>query len=79
MGLGGQRHNPAALPLVNTRFQFYRRLGGPQGRFGRVRKNSPPPGFDPLTFHAVASRSIDWVIPAHDVKALLLLLLLLLL
>jgi hypothetical protein len=27
----------------------HRRLGGPQGRSGRVRKISPPPGFDPRT------------------------------
>jgi hypothetical protein len=26
---------------------IYRRLGGPQGRSGRVRKISPPPGIDP--------------------------------
>jgi hypothetical protein len=26
---------------------LYRRLGGPQDRSGRVRKISPPPGFDP--------------------------------
>jgi hypothetical protein len=26
---------------------LYRRLGGPQGRSRRVRKISPPPGFDP--------------------------------
>ena len=28
---------------------IYRRLGGPQGRSGRVRKISPPTGFDPRT------------------------------
>ena len=30
-----------------TRYPLYRRLGGPQGRSGQVRKISPPPGFDP--------------------------------
>jgi hypothetical protein len=35
---------------------MYRRLGGPQGRFRRVRKFLPPPGFDPRTIQAVASR-----------------------
>ena len=35
----------------------YRRLGGPQGRSGQVRKISPPPGFDPRTVQPVASRS----------------------
>jgi hypothetical protein len=28
-----------------TRYPLYRRLGGPQGRSGQVRKVSPPPGF----------------------------------
>ena len=39
---GGQHHAPAALPPGKTRYPLYRRLGGPQGRSGRVRKNSPP-------------------------------------
>ena len=43
MGVGGQRHAPAALPPGKTRYRLYRRLGGPQGRSGRVRK-IPPPG-----------------------------------
>jgi hypothetical protein len=30
-------------------YPFYSWLGGFQGRSGRVRKNSPPPGFDPRT------------------------------
>ena len=44
MGLGGQRHTPTTLPPVRTRYPLYRRLGGPQGRSGRVRKISPPNG-----------------------------------
>jgi hypothetical protein len=40
--VGGQRHAPAALPPGNTRYLFYRRFGGPQGRFGRVQKISSP-------------------------------------
>jgi hypothetical protein len=36
-------------PGRETRYWFYRRLGGPQGRSGRVRKTTPPPGFDPRT------------------------------
>jgi len=35
---------------------MYRRLGGPQGRSGQVRKISPPPGFDPRTVQPVGSR-----------------------
>ena len=49
MGVAGQHHALGALPPGNTRYPFYRRLGGPQGRSERVRKISPPPGFDPQT------------------------------
>jgi len=55
-GVGGQRHAPAALPPGKTRYPSYRRLRGPQGRSERVRKISPPPGFDPRTVQPVASR-----------------------
>ena len=48
-GLGGQRHAPAALPPGKTRYPLYRRLCGPKGRSGRVRKISPPQEFDPQT------------------------------
>ena len=35
-GVSGQQHVPAALyPREKTRYPFYRRLGGPQGRSGR--------------------------------------------
>ena len=44
MGLGGQRHVPAALPPGKTRYPLYGRLGGPRGRSGLVRKFSPPTG-----------------------------------
>ena len=37
-----------------------RRLGGPQGRSDRVRKISPPPGFEPRTFQPVAYPYTDW-------------------
>jgi len=49
MGLGGQRHAPAALPPGKTRCLLYRRLGGAKGRSGHVRKISAPLGFDPRT------------------------------
>jgi len=58
-GVGGQRRAPATLPPGKTRYALYRRLGGPQGRSGQVRKISPPPGFDPRTVQPVASRYID--------------------
>jgi hypothetical protein len=56
MGVGGQRHAPAALPPGMTRYPLYRRLGRPQGRSGRVLKISPPQGFYPRTVQPVASR-----------------------
>jgi hypothetical protein len=59
MGVGGQRHAPAALPPGKTRYPLYRRLGGVQSRPGRVWKISPTPGFDPQTVQPVASRYTD--------------------
>ena len=54
------RRGPS-LPPGKTRYPLYRRLDGPQGRSGQVRKISPPPpGFDPCTVHPVASRYTDW-------------------
>ena len=58
MGVGCQRQAPAALPSEMNRYQSYKRLGGPQGRSGWVRKISPPLGFDPRPFQPVASRYI---------------------
>ena len=40
--VGGQRHTPTSLPPGKTRYPVYRRLDGPHGRSGRVRKISPP-------------------------------------
>jgi hypothetical protein len=45
---------PAALLSRKPRYPFYRNLGGPQGRSERVRKISPPSGFDPETVQPVA-------------------------
>jgi len=50
----------SSLPLGKTRYPLYRRLGGPQGRSGRVRKISPPPELDPRTVQPVASRYTDY-------------------
>jgi hypothetical protein len=66
MGVGGQRHAPAALPPVMTRYPLYMKLGRPQGRSGRMLKISPQPGFDPRTVKLVASRYTDWAIAAHS-------------
>jgi hypothetical protein len=53
MGVGGQRHAPAALPPGKTRYPLYSRLSGTRGRSQRVRKISPPPGFDPRTVQPI--------------------------
>jgi hypothetical protein len=63
-GEGGQRHALAGLPPGKTHYPLYRRLGGPHGRSGRVRKISPPPEFDPRIFQPVGSRYTDCAIPA---------------
>ena len=65
MGLGGQRHTPAALPPGKTRYPLYRRLCGPRGRSGLVRKIRLPRGFDPRNVQPVASRYTDRAIPAQ--------------
>jgi hypothetical protein len=38
------------------RYPLYRRLGGPQGRSGQVRKILPTPGFDPRNVQLVSKR-----------------------
>jgi len=47
-------------PEKKTWYPLYRRLGGPQGRSGQVRKISLPPGFGPRTVQPVASRYTDY-------------------
>jgi hypothetical protein len=65
-GMGWLAPRPGRFtPWKETRYQLYRRLGGPQGRSGRVRKISPPLGFDPRTVQPVAIRYTDWAIAAH--------------
>jgi hypothetical protein len=49
MGVGGQRHAPAALSPGITRYSLYRRLGRPQGRSGWVLKITHPPELDSRT------------------------------
>ena len=47
MGVGGQRHAPAALPPGKTRYQLHRRLGGLMTDLDWCGKSRLPPGFDP--------------------------------
>ena len=55
-GDGSASRSGRSLPPGKTRYPLYRRLGGPQGQSGQVRKISPPLGFDPRTVQPVASR-----------------------
>ena len=64
--MSGQRHSPATLSSGKTRYPLHMRLGGPQGRYGRVLKITPAPGIDPRTVQQVASRYTDWATPALD-------------
>ena len=64
MGVGGTRHAPGALPPRKSRYPLSRKLGGPHGWSGQVRKISPPPGIGPRTVQPVAIRYIDHAIPA---------------
>jgi hypothetical protein len=56
MGVGGQRHVLAALPLGKTWYPLYRSLGRPQGQSGWAQKISTPLGFDPWTIQPIAGR-----------------------
>jgi len=47
------------LPLGKTRYPFYKRLGGPQGRSGRA-ENLVPTGIRSRTVQSVVSRYTDW-------------------
>jgi len=47
------------LPPGKTRYPFYRRLGGPQGRSGRT-ENLVPTGIRSRTVQPVVSRYTDW-------------------
>jgi hypothetical protein len=61
MGVGGHPHASAALPPGKAQYPLYRGLGRLQGRSGRLRKISSPPGFDPRTAQPVASRYTDYL------------------
>ena len=60
MGVGCQHHASAAIPQGKNQYPLYRRLRGPQGQSGRVRKISPSPGLDPRTVQPAASRYTDF-------------------
>ena len=59
-GEGSASRPGRSLPPGKTRYPLYRRLGGPLGRSGQVRKISPLPEFDPRTVQPVASCYTDY-------------------
>ena len=69
MGVGSQRHAPAALPLGKTRYPLYRRLGGGgPGSVWTSAENLAPTGIRSPDRPAVASSYTDWAIPANKTK-----------
>ena len=63
-GVTGERHTLAARTPGMIRYPLYRRLDGPQGRSGRLRKISLPPGLEPQIVQPVASRYSEYAMPA---------------
>jgi hypothetical protein len=55
-GEGSASRPGRSLPPGKTQYPLYRRLVGPPGHSGQVRKISPPPGFNPQTVQLVASQ-----------------------
>ena len=67
MGVGGQRHAPAALPPGKTRYPLYRKEAGWAPRTVWTGAEKPlPPGFYLRTVQSVASRYTDCGIPTHN-------------
>jgi hypothetical protein len=60
-----------SLPPWKTRYPLYRRLDGPQGRSGQVRKISFPQGLDLRNVQLVASRYTDWATRPTKYKIIL--------
>jgi hypothetical protein len=67
-GEGSASSPNRSSPLGKTRYPLHRRLSGPQGQSGQVRKISPPPGFDPWTVRTIASRYTDYATQPTSVK-----------
>jgi hypothetical protein len=68
-GEGSASRPGRSLPLEKTWYPLYRRLGGPQGRSGQVRKTSPPPEFHHRIVQPVASRYTDYATHMNIVTA----------
>ena len=58
------------LPRVKTQYTFYRRLGGPQGRYGRA-ENLVPTGIQTRIFQPVAQSLYRLRYPVHIILTVL--------
>ena len=68
MGVGGQRHAPAAVsPGKTPRAHCTGDWVRPKDGLGGSRKSRPPPGFNSRTLEPVASHCIAYTIAAHHV------------
>jgi hypothetical protein len=56
MGMGGQRHAPAAFTLGKDPLPITQEAGWASGPVWTGAENLAPPGFDPRTVQPVASR-----------------------
>ena len=59
MGVGGQRHAPAALPRERSGTHCIRGWVGPRAGLDGCGKTRPQPGFDSRTAQPVGSRYTD--------------------
>jgi hypothetical protein len=66
MGVGGQRHAPAALPPGKPCTYGIGDWVGPILGLNGCGKSRPPSGFDLRTVHPVEGRYTNWAIPSHE-------------
>jgi len=65
MEVGVEGHAPASLPQQRETCRLYGGLGGSLGLSGRLKKISPPPGFDSQTVQSVSIVHTDHSILAY--------------
>jgi hypothetical protein len=67
MGVGGQRHAPAALtPVKRPSSHLTWEWVGPRADLDGCGKSRSPPGFDSRPLKPVGSGYTDWAIPARS-------------
>jgi hypothetical protein len=67
MGVGDQRHAPAALPAETNPVPILQEVGWNPGPVCTVEENLAPSGFDSRTVQTVASRHTDYATPSHNI------------